>query len=185
MTRKPLKKHKLTPARKSNGVLNPGSKPGKWNESMIRRAMFLASVGLTEQQISVALDIHKESIYYWKRTKPEFLEALLKGKLEYTERVEQALIESAVGYSHPDTHITVIDGQVIKTPITKHYPPNATAMMFYLSNRARDRWMDSRKVEVGVSHRHILDLTNRSDKELRILESIGILDTPENGSDAD
>jgi len=186
MTRKNTPKKGLTRTRfPIVGVKNPGSKPGKWNKTMAYRAMFLAQIGLTEKEIAVAVDVNIHSINYWKRTKPEFLEALQKGKLEYTERVEQALVESAVGYSHPDTHFAVVDGVLTQTPIIKHYPPNTTAMMFYLSNRARGRWMDSRKVEGTINHRHVLDLTNLSDEQLNVLEEIGLTGLPEHGSNVD
>jgi len=166
-------------------VKNPGSMPCKWNNTMAFRAMFLAGLGLTEKEIAVALDVHPHSIYYWKRTKPAFLKALQKGKNEYTDRVEKALIESAVGYSHPDTHFTTIDGKVVQTPYIKHYAPNVTAQIFYLKNRARDRWMDVHKIEGQVQHRHLLDLTNLSMKELDILEKIGLTELPEHGGDSD
>ena len=163
-------------------VLNPGSMPRKWDRSMARRAMFLASLGLLEVEIAMALDVHEHSINYWKRTKPEFFEALQKGKDEYTERVEQAVVRSAVGYSHPAIQFNVIDDEVIQTPYTKHYPPNATIMMYYLSNRARHRWGSAQKIEGTINHRHILDLTDLTEKELTTLESIGLKRLPEHGS---
>ena len=184
MTRKHPIKHKLTPTRNNNGVLNPGSKPVKWDKSMIAMAMFFAAEGLTEKEMALELKVHICTIEYWKTHKPEFLEALQKGKLVYTKRVEQSLLESAVGYSHPDTHFAVIDGKVVQTPIIKHYPPNVTAQIFYLKNRARDRWMDVHKFEGQINHRHLLDLTNLSDKELRVLQKVGLTELPEHGSNS-
>ena len=167
-------------------VVNPGSMPGKWNKSMGALAMFFASEGLTEKEISVKLNVHECTISYWKRTKPEFLESLQKGKLVYTLRVERSLIESAVGYSHPDNDIRVVDGEIVITPITKHYPPNVTAQIFYLKNRARDRWMDVHKFEGQINHNHLLDLTNKTNEELQILKTIGLVELPEHdGSDTD
>ena len=166
-------------------VKNPGSMPGKWNNTMASRALFLASLGLTEKEIAVALDVHEHSINYWKRHKPAFYEALQKGKLQYTERVEQAAVASAVGYSHPAIHFSVIDGKVVQTPYIKHYPPSEKAFIFYLTNRARDRWSSIHKIEGQVQHRHLLDLTNLSMKELDILEKIGLTELPEHGGDSD
>jgi len=185
MTRTKPPKKKLKRTLPAGFVMNPGSKPAKWNNTMAFRAMFLASLGLLEKEIALALDVHEHTINYWKRTKSEFLEALQKGKLEYTNRVESSLIESAVGYSHPDTDIRVVDGKIVMTPIIKHYPPNATAQIFYLKNRARDRWMDVHKIEGSVQHTHQLDLTNLSMDQLSALESIGLVELPEHGSDTD
>ena len=187
MTRKNTPKKGLTrnpfPAK---GVLNPGSLPGKWNDSMIVKVLFLALEGKTEKEIAVELDIHVHSIHYWKTTKPEFLEALQKGRAEYTNRVEQDLVHSAVGYSHPAIHFsTDKEGNVVQIPYTKHYPPNVTAQIFYLKNRARDRWMDVHKIEGNIQHQHILDLTKLSMTELKVLEKVGLKELPEHGSSTD
>ncbi len=184
MTRTNPPKKRFTRTKRNGTVLNPGSLPGKWNDTMGYRAMFLASLGLTEKEIAVALNIHQESIYYWKRTKPEFLEALEKGKLEYTHRVENSMVENANGYNHPAIHFSnhPLTGEVIQTHYTKHYPPNVTAGIFYLKNRARDRWQDVHRIEGEVQHRHLLDLTNCSQEQLRVLKTVGLTELPEHGS---
>ncbi len=166
-------------------VTDPGSKPRKWNKRMMFWAATLAALGYTERQIAVRLNVHVETINYWKQTKPEFLAALAEGKDFYTDRVETALIERATGYSHPDTHIAVSEGRVIKTDVIKHYPPDPTSMIFYLKNRARNRWMDVHKIEGHVQHRHVLDLTNKTNEELQVLKTIGLVELPEHGSNAD
>ena len=183
---KPHKPKKLKRVKPPTGhVKNPGSKPVKWNPSMALFAMFFASEGYTEKEIATKLDVHEHTINYWKRTKPTFLEALKKGKDHYTDRVEQSLIENAVGYTHPAIHFSVIDDTVVETSYLKHYPPNVTAQIFYLKNRARDRWMDVHKIEGEVNHRHVLDLTNCSDEQLDALETIGLTkELPEHGTNA-
>ena len=166
-------------------VSRPGSKPSKWNPGLSLAVCFLAAEGYTEKEIATKIDVHEHTINYWKRTKPEFLAALRKGKNEYTNRVESSLVESAVGYSHPDTDIRVVDGEIVVTPIIKHYPPNPTAMIFYLKNRARDRWMDVHKIEGEVFHRHLLDLTDLTDEELDACEVLGLKQLPEHGNGTD
>ena len=185
MTRSKPPKQKPKRTLPAGFVMNPGSKPPKWNSSMAALAMFFASEGRTEKEIALKLNVHEHTVNYWKRTKPDFLESLQKGQLEYTLRVEQSLLESAVGYSHPDTHFAVIDGRVVATPYVKHYAPNVTAQIFYLKNRARARWMDVHKIEGHVQHNHILDLTNKTDKELQVLRTIGLVELPEHGSNTD
>ena len=181
MTRKPTKTYQLTRKTKKKGVKTPGSLPGKWDESMILRAMILAQEGITEKKIAVALNVHVETINYWKSTKPEFNEAIKTGKAQYTERVERSLVESAVGYSHPDIHFATIDGKVVQTPYIKHYPPNVTAQIFFLKNRAANRWTDVHRIEGSVQHKHLLDLSNKTDEELQVLKTIGLVELPEHG----
>jgi len=161
-------------------VANPGSMPTKWNKSMIARAFFLATEGFTDHKIAIALGVHKETIYYWKRTKPEFEEALKKGKDKWDDQVEQAMLESAVGYTHTDIHVsTTKDGKVIETPITKYYPPNVTAGIFWLKNRRRDKWADvhrlDQNVNINLAHIQHIDLNAEfTIAELEVLESVGL-----------
>ena len=168
-----------------DNVANPGSMPNKWNKTMSPFVMFFASEGYTEKEIAIKLDVNLHTINYWKRTKPIFLEALEKGKDQYTNRVEKSLIENATGYTHPAIHFSVVDGTVIETPYIKQYPPNVTAQIFYLKNRARNRWMDVHRIEGHVQHRHVLDLTNKTNQELQVLKTIGLVKLPEHGSNAD
>ncbi len=186
---KPMRRTKFNGKKYSlrylDNITHPGSKPVKWNASMITRAYFLATEGFTQNKIAIALDIHIETIYYWKTTKPEFEEALEKGRAQYTYQVEQSLVESATGYSHPAIHFSNNEGVVTQTPYIKHYPPNVLAQKFYLTNRAPNRWMDIHKIEGHVQHRHVLDLTNKTNEELQVLKTIGLVELPEHGSNAD
>ena len=63
----------------------------------------------------------------------------------------------------------------------KHYAPNVTAQIFYLKNRAPNRWTDVHRIEGAVQHRHILDLSNKTDEELQVLKTIGLVELPEHG----
>ena len=187
MTRTKPKKYNLTRKNNKVKVLNPGSKPGKWKDNIIVRAYLLTLKGLRDEDLAIAFDVDINTIHYWKRTKPDFREAQDRGKKEFDACVEVALYRKALGYSHPDVHISKhkFTGEVIITPITKYYPPDTAACKFWLRNRQRERWADIRRVEGAIDHRHILDLTTLSDKELDTLDTIqsklGIKELPEHG----
>ena len=58
------------------------------------------------------------------------------------EQVMNALYKRAIGFSHPDTHIATWNGDVIKTEITKNYPPDRGAGQEFLDRtegKVRDR----------------------------------------------
>jgi hypothetical protein len=55
------------------------------------------------------------------------------------------LYRRAIGYSHPETHICVVAGEVIQTPIVKHYPPDTAAAFIWLQNRRRGDWKHRRE----------------------------------------
>ena len=182
MTRtKPPKAEKRTRTR-TNGVVKknggPGSKPAKWHPSMIQRVYLLTLKGLIDADLAVAFGVDINSIHYWKRTKPEFMEALTLGKDQYDQRVERSLGERALGYSHPDTHISVHQGEVIITPITKHYPPDTAAAIFWLCNRQRERWNNNQRTEfrgaLDIRMQTKIDLTGFNEQELNLLKEMGI-----------
>jgi len=149
-------------------------KPVKWNKDRIRQAYLLAVLfGATDVQIAKVMGVSEHTITYWKRTKPEFLEALNKGKLTKDQQVERSLFERAVGYSHPDIDIRVVDHEIVKTPITKHYPPSEVACIFWLKNRQRQKWADVQKSQIDIHHTHI-DLTEFTREQLELMESVGM-----------
>lgn len=115
----------------------PRPKEVDWHlaERMIR-------AGFTDQEVCKVLGIHYAT---WKRRKAKDLElcaTIKEWKAEADDKVERSLFERACGYSHPDTHVAVIAGEVVVTALTKHYPPDATSCIFWLKNRRPDQWRD-------------------------------------------
>ena len=160
-------------------VKNPGSMPPVWNDDRSRQAFFMASLlGATDVQIAKIMDVSEHTITYWKRTKPEFLVALNKGKLTKDEQVERSLLERALGYSHPDVHISNYQGEITVTDIMKHYPPSEVACIFWLKNRQRARWADVQKSSISINLKHI-ELTEFTREQLLLMESVGMKLLPE------
>ena len=77
---------------------------------------------------------------------PSFFESLKNGKMAADSRVAESLYQRAIGYVHPDVHITSFQGDVTITPIDKYYPPDTPAAKLWLINRQPDKWRD--KVEL-------------------------------------
>jgi len=166
----------MTRTRFSNGkkIMQRTKKPVKWNEDRIRQAYLLALLfGATDVQIAKVMGVNEHTISYWKRTKPEFLEALNKGKLSKDEQVERSLFERAVGYSHSDVHISNYQGEITTTEIIKHYPPSEVACIFWLKNRQRQKWADIQKSQIDINYKHI-DLTAFTRDQLEMMESVGM-----------
>jgi hypothetical protein len=67
------------------------------------------------------------------------------------EAIERSLYDRARGYEHEDVHISTHQGDVIVTPITKHYAPDPNAAMSFLKNKAPDKWKDKHHHEAGLS----------------------------------
>jgi len=107
--------------------------------------------GADDQALAEYFEVDVSTISRWKNEHPEFKEALKRGKDTFdTERVEQALLHRAIGYSHPEDDIRVVNGEVVITPTVRHYPPDTAAAIFWLKNRQRDRWRDKIEHDHGV-----------------------------------
>ena len=174
-TKFPVKSEKTYSEAYYRKVKRPGSMPVKWNDDRIRQAYILAFMfGATDEQIATAMNVHIHTINYWKRTKPEFREALQEGKREPNEQVELCMFQRACGYSHPDIDIRVVNGEIIETPIIKHYPPDVTAGIFWLKNRMREKWADVNKLtplNVNITQMNITGFTR---EEKLVIEKMGM-----------
>ncbi|MEH3125556.1 helix-turn-helix domain-containing protein [Agrobacterium cavarae] len=111
----------------------------------------LCEQGLTDKQLAEFFGVTDRTISRWKLDYPEFCQSLKAGKEISDDLVVRSLFQRAIGYSHPDVDIKVIDGGVVKTEITKHYPPDTTAAIFWLKNRKPKEWRDKQEVELQVN----------------------------------
>lgn len=115
-------------------------RPSAYKPEMAKQAEKLCKLGATNAELADFFEVSERSIERWGCEKEEFRRALRAGKEPADDRVEMALYHRAVGYSHPDTDIRVIEGQIVKTEITKHYPPDTKAALAWLYNRRKDKW---------------------------------------------
>lgn len=146
----------------------PGGRPSKFDQLWKKHQTKLAklySAGLTDKEIAELLEITDRTIENWKIKHPEFFQALSNWKNRADEKVERSLYERAIGYSHPDVHISNFQGKITVTDITKYYPPDSTAMIFWLKNRKKNEWRDKQEIEQSGN----MDLTPKfeeGDREL-------------------
>lgn len=115
-------------------------RPSSYNEDIPKHAEKLCNLGATNAELADFFEVSERTIERWSCEKEEFRRALRSGKDPADDRVERSLYHRAVGYSHPDIDIRVIDGQIVKTEITKHYPPDTKAALAWLYNRRKDKW---------------------------------------------
>lgn len=138
------------------------AKPGRrtdYSDKFPGVARELCLGGCTDVELSKAFDVAVSTLYDWKLAHPEFAEAIKQGKAHADDRVEESLFARATGYSHPDMHIGVWQGAAVVTPITKHYPPDSTAMIFWLKNRRPKDWRDKTEqtLEAGDTLTKVLE----------------------------
>lgn len=125
----------------------PAGRPTKYKPEFAKEAMKLCKLGATDAQLADFFEVAISTIALWKVQHPEFSDAIKVPKAEADERVEQSLYRRAMGYEHDEVDIRVVDKEVIQTPIRKYYPPDSTALIFWLKNRKPGDWRDKVETE--------------------------------------
>lgn len=139
-----------------------GGRPSKYKPEFAGQAEKLCKLGATDAEMADFFQVTISTLSLWKVKHSEFSDALKLGKEVADRRVEEALYNRALGYSHEETDIRVVDGAIMETPMIKHYPPDTTAAIFWLKNRRPDEWRDKRDVE----HSGAIKLEELTDEEL-------------------
>ena len=132
--------------RKEKKDLLPVGRPTKYSEVHNEKAYKLCLLGATDAQIADVFGITTTTLYEWKLVHPKFSDALKGGKEHADAAIAKSLFHRAKGYSHEDVHISNYQGEITLTPITKHYPPDTTACIFWLKNRQKEQWRDTYNV---------------------------------------
>ncbi|WP_312272243.1 terminase [Pseudomonas sp.] len=117
-------------------------RPTSYKAEYAAQALKLCKLGLTDKELAEYFEVSEQTLNAWKKSHPAFLESLKGGKTLADAEVASKLFHRATGYSHDDLDIRVVNGEIIQTPIIKHYPPDTTAAIFWLKNRQRNKWRD-------------------------------------------
>ena len=104
--------------------------------------------GWTLAAIANFLGISERTLCNYKNQHEELAEALKRGNDDAVYAVENALLRSAVGYMYEEQEITK-SGTVVT--VQKYAKPNVNAQIFFLKNRARDKWKDKVDHEVDAN----------------------------------
>ena len=108
--------------------------------------------GKTNSEVAKILGISESTLYKYKAESKEFSEALNEGAAVVDSMVEQSLLSRALGYTIDELKTATKDGIFTDEKIvSKHYPPDVTAMIFWLKNRKSDEWRDRiEEIEGGI-----------------------------------
>jgi len=117
------------------------SKFGTVDQAQVEK---LAKAGWTDKQMADFFDVTEQTWNNWKEAHPDFFESLKDWKAEADHKVERSLYQRALGYEHPDVHISNYQGVITQTELIKRYPPDTTAAIFWLKNRMSREWRDKR-----------------------------------------
>ncbi len=123
------------------------ARPTKYKAEFADQAAKLCLLGATDAQLADFFEVSVSTINLWKVQHKKFSESIKVPKAIADERVEQSLFRRAMGYEHDEIDIRVVDHAIVQTPIRKYYPPDSTAMIFWLKNRKSGEWRDKQDHE--------------------------------------
>lgn len=126
-------------------------RPTKYKEEFNEQVVKLCKLGATDNEIADFFQVDVSTINNWKTDYPEFFESIKAGKVEADSNVASSLYHRAIGYSHDDVDIRVVDKEIVETPLIKHYPPDPTAAIFWLKNRRPKDWRDKQEIEAQIT----------------------------------
>lgn len=113
----------------------------------------------TDKEIAKFLNIGMTTFYEWKKTKPDFSNALAIGEKEITEKIKNRLIDMCLGFEYKDLikNVKTIkdkNGKILTQEITekiniKYNLPSINGIMYYLNNKASDEFVDKKDIIIG------------------------------------
>ena len=122
------------------------ARPSKYKKEYAELAKNYRLLGATDAQMAKYCGVTENTLNNWKKDHVEFLHALKEGKEDADAKVANSLYNRALGYSHPDIDIKVVNGDIVQTDIIKHYPPDTTSCIFWLKNRDPENWRDTHEI---------------------------------------
>jgi len=123
--------------------------PSKYKPDFAQRAFQYALLGYTDIEISETFGVSPATITYWKRHKPSFKAALLKGRGEADGKMAKSLYQRGIGYDYETEKVFITkDGDLVRTMVKQHAPPDVNACSLWLRNRQPHLWRDR------VEHQH-------------------------------
>ncbi len=108
----------------------------KADQVNLEKVEIIASMGLTDEEIAIILEISPRTLNYWKKKNTDFLQSLKRGKLKADFQITQSLYQKA---KNGDT----------------------TAMIFWLKNRQPEKWREKSQVEIPGLDRVLYEVSEK------------------------
>ncbi|WP_175463634.1 hypothetical protein [Methylomonas sp. LWB] len=160
---KPIPNQKQQPAKKPEAVQEPeweevdeaearrGGRPSMYMPHFDRQAYQLCLLGATDSHLAEFFMVTEQTINNWKKVHVTFFESIRNGKMLADAGMAERLYQRGMGYACPDTHVAVINNEIVLTELVKHYPPDTKAAFLWLKNRQPTLWRDKVEVKSEVS----------------------------------
>ena len=130
----------------------------KYNKTTVAQICAYIMEGDSQKIAAQKAGVSKSQFHEWKKSKPEFADALKKAKDEFlsgiVNKLEASLWKRATGYDVTETdteYVSDADGSPkikYQRKKTKHVAPDTGALVFALTNLCPERWVNKQRTEV-------------------------------------
>lgn len=133
---------------KPNKEKHAGGRPPIYDEAYHTDLAYkFCLLGCTDKRMAELFEVSVECIDKWKQNHPKFLQAIRKGKEVADAEVVKSLFHRALGYTHKETKFASHMGEITDSiEVDKHYPPDTTAIQFWLTNRTKQKEVEEKWV---------------------------------------
>ena len=128
-------------------VLAEKGRPTKYDPKFCEQARKFCLLGATNQELADFFEVSVSSIDKWLRDYEDFSSAVKDGREVADSKIAESLYKRALGYSHEEDKIFCSNGEIVSEKTIKHYPPDSTALSFWLRNRRPDKWREKQEVQ--------------------------------------
>jgi hypothetical protein len=149
----------VTAGRQKQELAIPVPGPGRnslYREDYADQAFKLCLLGATDEELADFFGISVATIYNWKNEHPAFLEATIAGKIKADAEVAHSLYRSATGHEFTAEKVVKVKdesgAEKFEAVRYKRFVPGDPAAAFkWLTNRRRQDWADTQKVDLGLT----------------------------------
>ncbi len=130
---------------------NKGGRPTVYDDTLPGRAYKLISrTGMSQQDLAVAFGVCDATITVWKEEHPSFLKAINQAYFDFNSgEIVKALATRAKGFTVEEEKIFCnAEGHITRARTRRYYPPDTSAIMYWLNNRRKDEWAYNSRIEV-------------------------------------
>ncbi|MDR2652638.1 MAG: helix-turn-helix domain-containing protein [Prevotellaceae bacterium] len=118
-------------------------RPTPYKEEYSKQVLKLCLLGATDKDIAAFFNVAKSTINKWKREYPEFSDSIKRGKEQADTQVASSLFSRAIGFVKEDCEkVFQYKGEIVRAVVKEYFPPDTTAIIFWLKNRQPQLWRD-------------------------------------------
>lgn len=135
---------------------NKGGRPTDYQPEYNEQVYKLCLLGATDKDLADFFNVDERTVNNWKEKHDEFFQSLKKGKQEADIVIADALFNKAKGFTVKTQKAFKLKNQengkgstesIEIVEVEETYPPDTTAIIFWLKNRQPDKWRDKRELD--------------------------------------